>query len=74
MVRFTFGGPEIARVRTLAPDQRVKLLFPPPTAACRNFQPRATGADRCAASSAPPPAHAHLYHPRPAPRSRRSGH
>ncbi|ERY68081.1 siderophore-interacting protein [Pseudomonas aeruginosa] len=28
LVRFTFGGPEIARVRTLAPDQRVKLLFP----------------------------------------------
>lgn len=50
LVRFTFGGPEIARVRTLAPDQRVKLLFPPLTAACRNFQPRATGADRCAAS------------------------
>ncbi|MDG9931267.1 MULTISPECIES: siderophore-interacting protein [unclassified Pseudomonas] len=28
--RFVFTGPDVARMRTLAPDQRIKLLFPAP--------------------------------------------
>lgn len=28
MTRFVFGGADVALIRTLAPDQRVKLLFP----------------------------------------------
>lgn len=30
LTRFVFTGPEVARMQTLAPDQRVKLLFPTP--------------------------------------------
>ncbi|TRX73964.1 siderophore-interacting protein [Pseudomonas mangiferae] len=28
--RLVFGGPDVARMRTLAPDQRIKVLFPGP--------------------------------------------
>ncbi|QVM89807.1 siderophore-interacting protein [Pseudomonas entomophila] len=30
MCRFVFGGPEVAHMHTLAPDQRIKLFFPTP--------------------------------------------
>ncbi|WP_252092378.1 siderophore-interacting protein [Pseudomonas sp. MWU13-3659] len=30
LCRFVFGGPEVAHMHTLAPDQRIKLFFPTP--------------------------------------------
>ncbi|MBE7374215.1 siderophore-interacting protein [Pseudomonas lopnurensis] len=30
LARFVFTGPDVARMNTLAPDQRIKLLFPAP--------------------------------------------
>ncbi len=75
LTRLVFSGPDVAEMTTLAPDQRVKLLFPAPDGSRPNLSnERHWKAAHSALPADQRPPHAHLHHPRPAPRGAGSGY